>query len=109
MSAPVLSEKWTSGLLDAVAFVAGLAVAWWAGWNTSDLVWSLWLSSLVVGYSTIIWMIGRPVISLLRASWRDRALVASDPRSLVVFALLVLGGASLMLAFFTVHFGGFHY
>jgi hypothetical protein len=109
MPAPSNSEKWTSGLLDAVAFAAGLAVAWWAGWNTADLVWSLWLSSLVVGYATIIWMIGRPAIELLRASWRDRGLVAADPRSLITFWLLILAGASFLIAFFTVHFGGFHY
>ena len=109
MSAPSISEKWTSGLLDAVAFAAGLAVAWWAGWNTGDLVWSLWLSSFVVGYATIVWMIGRPAVELLRASWRDRASVAADPRSLIVFWALILGGASFLIAFFTVHFGGFHY
>ena len=109
MSASNVSEKWTSGLLDAVAFAAGLGVAWWAGWNTGDLVWSLWLSSFVVGYATIVWMIGRPAVALLRASWRDRASVAADPRSLIVFWLLILGGASFLIAFFTVHFGGFHY
>lgn len=109
MSASDTSEKWTSGLLDAVAFAAGLAVAWWARWNTGDLVWSMWLSSFVVGYATIVWMIGRPVVELLRASWRDRASVAADPRSLVIFWLLILGGASFLLVFFTVHFGGFHY
>jgi hypothetical protein len=109
MSAPVLSEKWTSGLIDAVAFAAGLMVAWWAGWNTGDLVWSLWLSSFMVGYATIVWMIARPVVALLRASWRDRALVGANPRSLIVFGLLIVTGASIPLAFFTVHFGGFHY
>jgi hypothetical protein len=109
MSAVALSEKWTSGLLDAVAFAAGLAVAWWAGWNTGDLIWSLWLSSLVVGYATIVWMIGRPAVALIRLSRRDRALVASNPQSLLVFGLLILGGALFLLAFFTVHFAGFHY
>jgi hypothetical protein len=94
---------------DAVAFLVGLAVAWWAGWNTTDLVWSLWLSSLVVGYSTIVWMIGQPVFELMRASWRDRALVASQPRALTIFWSVLLAIALFMLAFFTVHFGGFHY
>ena len=103
------SDNWTSSWLDAVAFALGLAVAWWARWNTGDLVWSLWLSSLVVGYSTIVWMIGQPAFALARASWRDRATVGADPRTLITFWLLILAGALFLIAFFTVHFGGFHY
>lgn len=109
MTTPNTSENWTSASLDILAFVAGLAVAWWAGWNTGDLVWSLWLSSFVVGYASIVWMIGQPTFTLLRASWRERALLAPNPRSLVIFGSLILGGALFLLAFFTVHFGGFHY
>jgi hypothetical protein len=109
MSASNPTENWTSAWLDALAFAVGLAVAWWGGWNAGDLVWSLWLSSLVVGYATIVWMIGRPSMAILRASWQDRALVGGNPRSLIILSLLVLGGAFFLLAFFTVHFGGFHY
>jgi hypothetical protein len=102
-------DEWLWSWPDAVAFIVGLAVAWWAGWNTTDLVWSLWLSSLVVGYSTIVWMIGQPVVELMRASWRDRALVASQPHALKLFWSVLLIGALFLLAFFTVHFGAFHY
>ncbi|MFL5487235.1 MAG: DUF6498-containing protein [Gemmatimonadaceae bacterium] len=102
-------DDWTSAWPDAIAFVVGLAVARWSGWNAGDLVWSLWLSSLVVGYTTIVWMIGQPAIALARASWRDRALVGSDPRPLLMFWLLLLAGALFLIAFFTVHFVGFHY
>lgn len=102
-------DNWLSSWPDAVAFVAVLAVAWWAGWNAGDLVWSLWLSSLVVGYSTIVWMIGQPAVEIVRASWKDRALVGSNPRPLIVLWLLVLAGALFLLAFFTIHFGMFHY
>ncbi|HKN59112.1 MAG TPA: DUF6498-containing protein [Gemmatimonadaceae bacterium] len=109
MATPNSSDNWTSSWLDAVAFLLGLGVAWWAGWNTGDLVWSLWLSSLVVGYSTIVWMIGQPALELARASWRDRASVGADPRTLITFWLLILAGALFLIAFFTVHFGGFHY
>jgi hypothetical protein len=42
-------------------------------------MWSLWLSSLVVGYATIVWMIGQPAAALALASWRDRATVDSNP------------------------------
>jgi hypothetical protein len=54
-------------------------------------------------------MIGRPTVAILCASWRDRALVGANPRSLIILWLLVLSGALFLLAFFTVHFGGFHY
>jgi len=45
--------SWTTAWPDALAFAAGLVVAGMLGWRTTDLVWSLWLSSLVVGYATI--------------------------------------------------------
>ena len=109
MTASNTNDNWTSAWLDALAFAVGLAVAWWGGWNAGDLVWSLWLSSFVVGYTLIIWMIGQPTVAILRASWRERAIVGGNPRSLIILSLLVLGGALFLLAFFTVHFGGFHY
>jgi hypothetical protein len=102
-------DNWLSSWPDALAFVVGLAVAWWTRWNAGDLVWSLWLSSFVVGYSKIVWMIGQPAVELFRASWKDRALVDSNPRMLMVFWSLLLIGVLFFLAFFTVHFGGFHY
>ena len=79
-------RDWLSAWPDALAFAAGLAVAWFAGWNTTDLVWSLWLASLVVGYAMIVWMIFSRT---------------NTPQ-------LLLGGLFL-LAFFTVHFGMFHF
>jgi hypothetical protein len=102
-------DNWLSSWPDAVAFVAVLAVAWWGNWNAGDLVWSLWLSSLVVGYSAIVWMIGQPTFEIARASWKERALMASNPRPLMAFWLVLLIGALFVLAFFTVHFVGFHY
>jgi hypothetical protein len=109
MYAPQSSDSWSSSWLDAVAFVIGLAAAWRGGWNAGDLIWSLWLSSLVVGYATIVWMIGQPAVGLAWKAWRERALVGADTRSIAIFWLLILGGAAFLLAFFTVHFGGFHY
>lgn len=109
MSTDNALDNWLSSWPDALAFAVGLAVARWAGWNTGDLVWSLWLSSLVVGYSTIVWMICQPAAALVLASWRDRALVDSNPRTLIVFWLLLAVGVAFFLAFFTIHFVGFHY
>jgi len=106
-------QRWSSAWPDALAFVLGLGVAWILGWTATDLVWSLWLSSFVVGYSMIVWTIVRPGIDLARAASRDRAFtkqVVTEHRGATAAGLsvLVLGGL-FMLAFFTVHFGGFHY
>jgi Family of unknown function (DUF6498) len=109
MAAPNTSDNWISSWPDVAAFALGLAVAWWAGWNTGDLVWSLWLSSFVVGYSTIVWMIGQPAVALALTAWRERTTVGANANQIVTLWLLILGGASFLLAFFTIHFGGFHY
>jgi hypothetical protein len=114
MSAQLPEEdRWSSAWPDALAFVLGLGVAWMAGWTTTDLVWSLWLSSLVVGYSTIVWTILRPGLDIVRAASRDRAFTQQVVGTHRVAAgvgigILVFGGL-FMLAFFTIHFGGFHY
>lgn len=97
---------------DALAFAAGLGAAWWAGWTAADLVWSLWLSSLVVGYATMVWTIFRPGVDIVRGVCQDRALVTqalAQTRIAVTVVLILLLGALLVLAFFTLHFGMFHY
>ncbi len=102
-------ETWSSAWPDALAFTVGLGVAWWARWDAGDLVWSLWLSSLVVGYSIIVWTICRPAFEMGRGAWRARALTASHPNALLAFWSILILGALFALAFFTVHFGMFHY
>jgi len=103
------SDKWLSSWPDLLAFVVGLAVARWAGWNSGDLIWSLWLSSLVVGYTTIVWMIVQPATALASVAWKERELASSYPHGLAIFWALILAGALFFLAFFTFHFGFFHY
>ena len=102
-------DNWLSAWPDALGFVAVLSIAWWAGWNAGDLVWSLWLSSLVVGYSTIVWMIAQPAVEIGRNSAKARELVDSNPRAMTAFWSILVIGALFFLAFFTVHFGMFHY
>jgi hypothetical protein len=79
-------NRWLSAWPDLLAFGAGLAVAWFAGWDTTDLIWSLWLASLVVGYAMIVWLIF------------SRMPVSAG----------ALAGGVLLLALFTFHFGMFH-
>jgi hypothetical protein len=103
------TPDWLSAFPDLIAFAVGLAVAWWGNWSAGDLVWSLWLSSLSVGYAMILWTIGQPAAVLAFAAWRARNDPMSNQRTVVVIWALILIGAAFMLAFFTVHFGGFHY
>jgi len=103
------TESWVSSWPDAVAFAIGLAVAWYGRWSAGDLIWSLWLSSLVVGYTTIVWMIVQPASEFAELAWRERAMFHGNPRALIAFVLVLLLGVCFFLGFFTVHFGGFHY
>ena len=87
--------RWGYAWPDALAFAAGLALAWSTGWKTADLVWSLWLSSLTVGYATIVWGALQPAVMQFREGAAGRGVAA------------IVGGLGLM-AFFTFHFGMFH-
>jgi hypothetical protein len=91
-------------LPDLVAFTAGIACARLLGWNTTDLVWSLWLSSLVLGYLTIVAMIGEGV-------YIGSAAVLSDlcpPQFRLKAILAGMALALFLLGFFSIHFCGFH-
>ena len=103
-------SSWRDAWPDAVAFVLGLALAWFGHWETKDLVWSLWLSSLLVGYAMIVWGIFGTGAYIATKAWGDRAKFADQPKGPVVAggAIMLVGGL-FMLAFFTVHFGGFHF
>jgi hypothetical protein len=96
---------WRTAWLDVIAFSAWLTLAWGSNWRTTDLVWSLWLSSLLVGFAMIIWGIFAPIMGLLMRA-RDRGKPVAE--QLVGGALSLVGGLA-MLAFFTIHFGGFHF
>jgi hypothetical protein len=114
MSTSAAQRSWSSALPDLVAFLVGLAVVWVRGWSTTDLIWSLWLSSLVVGYALIVWAVLQPALELLGLGWRHRAEVEAspawrDPAQRTLFLAIALAGAALYLAFFTFHFGGFHF
>ncbi len=90
------SARWSSAWFDLLAFALGLGLAWQLRWQTGDLVWSLWLASLTVGFAIILWTIFEPAWALTRAGEGGEA------------TKLVIGGVFL-LAFFTVHFGMFHF
>ena len=104
------ANRWVKAWPDALAFAAGLALAWFLGWQTKDLVWSLWLSSLLVGYAMIVWMIFSPALLIATKAWGEPVALGSQPvgPAAAGAAILIVGGL-FALAFFTVHFGMFHY
>lgn len=101
---------WAGAWPDALAFAGGLALAWFGRWETKDLVWSLWLSSLLVGYAMIVWSIFRPAAFTVTKAWGDRKeILDKAPGTVAVVGGAYLMGGLFMLAFFTVHFGMFHF
>lgn len=90
-------SRWTTAAPDLLALVYSLVLAWLLKWEVRDLVWSLWLSSLLVGYATILLTIFGPILTSLRKDTHE------------VSAPVALGGGLFMLLFFTVHFGMFHF
>lgn len=106
---PAVPVRWRSAWPDLLAFGASLALAWFSQWRTTDLVWSLWLSSFTVGYAMIVWTIFGPGIAI-----GGQILRAGGAGGEAKAGILALGGVAylvgglLLLAFFTVHFGMFH-
>lgn len=41
-------------LIDILMFTATIAVAAWQEWTAKDIIWGLWISSLLLGYSYIV-------------------------------------------------------
>ena len=89
---------------DILAFFAGLAIAYQLQWQTTDLVWSLWLSSLVLGFLTLFSAIGSAVYIGLHAV---RHPDTSPAARLPLLASIAIGSL-FFLGFFSIHFGGFH-
>ena len=89
---------------DIAAFALGAGIAGIFGWTTTDFVWSLWLSSLVVGSLTILSTIGQGL-------YLGAAVVGNPqfPARYRVPSLLAGCGVGLfLLLFFCFHFCGFH-
>jgi len=82
-----------SPLWDLSGFVLGLVLAWALAFTTRDLIWSLWLSSLVLGYISLL--IG--ILGMVSRSWTSPGAAIGG---------LILG--VFLVGFFTVHFGIFH-
>jgi hypothetical protein len=91
-------------LPDFLAFAIGLGLAWFLKWETRDLVWSLWLCSLVLGYLTLL-------SALAGGAWFGLAMLRRPefkPEHRKPAILVGTGLGLFFLAFFSLHFGGFH-
>lgn len=92
--------------LDLIAFAVGLAVAWYGNWPLTTLVWSLWLSSVVIGYGSLV----AALVNFLRKTGHHGAEIRKEMRTGEVGLKVIRWGMGIfLLAFFTVHFGGFHW
>src|SRR5262245_17179729 len=89
---------------DLLAFALGLGITWLQGWTTTDLVWSLWLSSLVLGYLTILSTIGAGIYIGAAALSQGNL----DPKESLRAVLIGSALALAFLAFFSFHFCAFH-
>ncbi|MEO6001852.1 MAG: DUF6498-containing protein [Opitutus sp.] len=105
IAAQSFGARWASTWPDALAFAAGLITAWAAGWDTGDLVWSLWLASLVVGYASIVWNLSAGLREFGGNTFKQRAAA----RQWLGGAVALGVGFAFGLVFFTIHFGGFHF
>jgi hypothetical protein len=76
-------NRWMIAL---ASFAATVALAAWQDWNAAEIAWSMWLASLVGGYSLVL-------VRVLRHA----------PERTGVARRVVL------LAFFSIHFLGFHF
>ncbi len=91
-------------LPDLLAFGFGIGMAYLFHWETRDLVWSLWLSSLTIGYVTILSTIAGGVYLGLRIVRHE-----DFPAKMKTAALWgILGVALFFLGFFSLHFCAFH-
>jgi hypothetical protein len=91
-------------LPDIFAFGIGLSAAWLLKWETGDLVWSLWLSSLVLGYLTLLSAIGAGALLGIHAL-NDKGFKKEKK---LPFILIGAAGGLFFLGFFSLHFCGFH-
>ena len=86
----LIETKRKDRIAEITGFFLSLVIAVAFGWSLPDLVWSMWLSSLTVGFAYIVYSIYSATSPITNKVGRACA---------VIFPTL----------FFMFHFGGFHY
>jgi hypothetical protein len=80
-------------MFETLAFMLTVFFALVLRWEAKDLIWGLWISSLCVGYAFIVKTIIAGILS------RDKDMPVAG----------AIIGALVLLVFFTIHFGMFHF
>lgn len=82
---------------EAALYLFALALLSIQHWGPGDVVWSLWSTSLITGFITL----------LVSMTARARATLAGSDGG-IGLPLILLAGGLFTMAFFSVHFGMFH-
>ncbi|HSM25121.1 MAG TPA: DUF6498-containing protein [Anaerolineaceae bacterium] len=101
---------WLQLIISFISFGFIFAIAQFQKWEAGDMVWSLWITSLTLGYCYLLAGITSNTISSQVNNVDDILAEILPPaaRSGIKFVFQFIG-AFLQLIFFTVHFGLFHF
>lgn len=97
-------------LISLMSFVFIFLIALVNRWEVSDMVWSLWITSLTLGYGYLLAGITSNAISggfSIRDSIFSKILGLAIPE--VINIVLLILGALFQILFFSLHFGLFHF
>lgn len=99
---------------ELVLFFFALAAAYFIGWNNTDLIWSFWITSLVVGYVTIFRTSVAPLSMLTKLilspedGKKFRELPATTKLKIAIFVLFFIPISLFYVVFLSFHFCIFH-
>ncbi|MDO9084567.1 MAG: DUF6498-containing protein [Anaerolineaceae bacterium] len=101
---------WLQLIISLIAFIFIFLIAEIQKWTAADMVWSLWITSLTIGYCYLIAGITSNAIrSGLNTEEGVLSKLIGDSLSSGVKFGFILIGALFQFLFFTVHFGLFHF
>lgn len=102
---------WFQVSIGLISFLITLILASLQQWKVTDLVWSLWITSLTLGYGYLITGIVSGAIR--NGIYNEESAIKKLTNILSLGEkfqwMLVILGALFMLVFFTIHFGMFHF
>jgi len=101
---------WLQLLISLISFVFIFLIALVNKWGVADMVWSLWITSLTLGYGYLLAGITSNAISggfSIRDSIVSKIFGLAIPE--VINIVLLLFGILFQILFFSLHFGLFHF
>lgn len=101
---------WLQLLISLISFVFIFLIALVNRWEVADMVWSLWITSLTLGYGYLLAGVTSNAISNginRQDSLLTRVFPSSISSSLSIAVLFF--GAIFQIIFFSIHFGLFHF